>query len=175
MTVPPETPSAQRPDDAPPPGVPGWVKVLGAVVGGLILLAGLLQLTGIGDHGPGRHGPRMHGAAGDEVSSPVIVGAPALPVNARQLAFEPDRVELSTGSPVNIELASSDMLHDLVVDEVGFHVVADRGKTDTGGLVFDTPGTYVGYCSIPGHRQAGMELEFVVADGTAGHRPPVGH
>jgi hypothetical protein len=119
MGVPPRERSAEPSGDAPPPGVPGWVKVLGAVVGGLILLAVLLQLTGIGDHGPGRHGTRMHGAAGEEVSSPVIVGAPALAVNVRQLAFEPDRV--------------------------------------------------------PGHRQAGMELEFVVADGAAGHRPPVGH
>ena len=42
-------------DDA-PPGLPRWVKVAAIVVGLLILLVIVLQLTGIaGDHGPGMH------------------------------------------------------------------------------------------------------------------------
>ena len=39
-----------------PPGMPRWVKVTAIVVGVLILVFLVLQLTGIaGDHGPGRH------------------------------------------------------------------------------------------------------------------------
>ena len=37
------------------PGAPPWVKILGAVVAGLIILVVVLKLLGIGDHGPGRH------------------------------------------------------------------------------------------------------------------------
>ena len=43
-------------DCATPPGMPRWVKVTGIVVGILILLFVVLQLTGVaGQHGPGRH------------------------------------------------------------------------------------------------------------------------
>jgi uncharacterized cupredoxin-like copper-binding protein len=51
---------------------------------------------------------------------------------------------------------------DFVVDEVDFHLAADRDETAVAGLVFDAPGTYVAYCSVPGHRDAGMELEISV-------------
>ena len=43
-----------RPDA--PPGMPRWVKVAAIVVGLLILIVVILQLTGLaGDHGPGMH------------------------------------------------------------------------------------------------------------------------
>lgn len=39
-----------------PPGMPRWVKVSAIVVGVLVLVFLVLQLTGIaGNHGPGRH------------------------------------------------------------------------------------------------------------------------
>ncbi len=42
--------------DGSEPGVPRWVKVIGIVVGALVVLLILAQLTGVaGDHGPGRH------------------------------------------------------------------------------------------------------------------------
>ena len=41
---------------ATPPGMPRWVKVAAIVVGLLILVFLVLQLTGLaGDHGPGMH------------------------------------------------------------------------------------------------------------------------
>jgi hypothetical protein len=43
-------------DDDSPPGVPRWVKVAAIVVGALVLVFVVLQLTGVaGEHGPGRH------------------------------------------------------------------------------------------------------------------------
>jgi hypothetical protein len=49
---------ADRRTTAPPPypGTPRWVKVSGIVAGGLIALAAIIMLAGIGGpHGPGRH------------------------------------------------------------------------------------------------------------------------
>ncbi len=42
------------------------------------------------------------------------------------------------------------------------HIVADQGETAVGGAVFGHPGTYVAYCTVPGHREAGMELPITV-------------
>ncbi|MEH0938524.1 hypothetical protein [Micromonospora psammae] len=48
--------SEQMPQPGSGPGVPRWVTVIGIVVGALVLLLVLAQLTGIGvGHGPGRH------------------------------------------------------------------------------------------------------------------------
>lgn len=43
---------------SPYPGPPRWVKIAGAILGLLILLAAVLMIFGIGGpHGPGRHLP----------------------------------------------------------------------------------------------------------------------
>jgi hypothetical protein len=47
---------ASEPDRDSPPGPPRWVKALGIVLVVLILLVGVMLLTGgAGEHGPGRH------------------------------------------------------------------------------------------------------------------------
>jgi len=46
------------------PGIPRWVKVFGIIVIVLVLLVGIIMVTGIGGpHGPGRHMPSS-GAGG---------------------------------------------------------------------------------------------------------------
>lgn len=92
-----------------------------------------------------------------------IEGAEEVAVTATSMAFEPATLELEAGEPVNIVLTSEDTTHDLTVDEVDFHLAADKGATATGGLVFEDAGTYTGYCTVPGHREAGMELEITVS------------
>jgi nitrite reductase (NO-forming) len=141
-------------------GIVALVPIVLAVVGAVTMLAGGGPGGGPGGHGPG-------GAAGG--SSSPIVGAPELAITADNFAFTPDRIELGPGRPViNIALTSADMQHDLVMDKIGFHLAAERGQTVIGGLEgirFGNPGTYVGYCSVPGHREAGMEIEIVVTAG----------
>jgi nitrite reductase (NO-forming) len=141
-----------------PAGMPGWVKVIGILVGIAILVGVVIMMTGV-EHGPGLHGPA--GADHADDAEP-IAGAPQLEVAAGELQFDPERIALPAGIPVNVALTSTDILHDLVVDELDFHLAADRNETAIGGLVFTEPGTYMGYCSVPGHRDAGMELEFEV-------------
>ena len=59
-----------------PPGVPRWVKVAGIVVGLLILLFVVLQLTGVaGQHGPGRHMSGSAGLPAAAVDGPLPVAA----------------------------------------------------------------------------------------------------
>jgi nitrite reductase (NO-forming) len=147
-----------------PRGMPRWVKVVGIVVGlGILLLIVVMMVGGV------EHGPQLHGAGADTAAdhaddAPPIEGAPQIAVSAGELRFDPDRLEVPAGLPINVALASTDIFHDLVVDEIDFHLGAEADDTAVGGLVFDEPGTYVAYCSVPGHREAGMELEVVVGD-----------
>ena len=147
-----------------PAGMPRWVRVVGLVVGIGILLVIIAGMFGVGDV---QHGPQLHDGGPDAVAdhaddAPPIGGAPELAVSAGELRFAPDRLELPAGLPINVALTSTDIFHDLVVDEIDFHLGADANDTAVGGLTFDAPGAYVAYCSVPGHRDAGMELEIVV-------------
>lgn len=98
----------------------------------------------------------------DHADAATIDGAPEIAVTATSMSFAPDRLELSVDEPVNVALTSEDTLHDLIIDEIDFHLAADVDETAVGGLEFSQPGTYVAYCSVPGHRDAGMELEVTV-------------
>jgi len=118
------------------------------------------------EHQPG--GPDGHGAGGDD---PPVDDASQVAITADNLAFSPGRIELSAGEPVAVALTAADIQHYLVVDEIDVQLVADRGETAIGELMFLEPGSYVGYCSVPGHREAGMELEIVVAP-SDGATPP---
>lgn len=69
------------------------------------------------------------------------------------------------GDVVKITLINGDgMLHDVVIDE--FDVQSDqfagRGEQDSVTFVADQIGEFVYYCSVPGHRQAGMWGKFIV-------------
>jgi hypothetical protein len=58
--------------DLPPYSTPRWVKIVGIIALVLVLLVGIMLLTGIGgDHGPGRHMP-SGGAGGYIPSSSVL-------------------------------------------------------------------------------------------------------
>jgi hypothetical protein len=45
----------------------------------------------------------------------------------------PERA-ITAGEPVNAALTSADILHNQVVDEIDFHLAADRDETVIGGL-----------------------------------------
>jgi len=72
-----ETTPRSDTDHGTPPRMPRWVKAAAIIVGLLILIFVVLQLTGIaGDHGPGRHmsgPPAPVGTSGlTDPSSPLL-------------------------------------------------------------------------------------------------------
>lgn len=153
-------------------GMPVWVKVFLGVIAGLVLLFVVLQIATGGRHGPGRHmGSGAHGEA-----TRVAEGAIEIPVTARELAFDPSEITVDAGTEVAIVLTSVDMLHDFTIDELDGHVGAGPGETAKGGFRAEPAGRYTFYCSVPGHREAGMEGILVVRGSSTrgGHRPPAG-
>ena len=113
------------------------------------------------DVGDGGHGTR-------HTNAPTTPGAREITVRAKSFKFKPKLITLAAGEDVTIALTSKDSLHDFVVQGEG-HIVAAKGKkTKRGGLRIDEPGTYKFWCSVSGHRRAGMQGTIVVDSHHAG-------
>jgi uncharacterized cupredoxin-like copper-binding protein len=85
------------------------------------------------------------------------------------LRFDPDVFTVPAGQQVTVELTAEPAVeHDFVIEDANGGdldvVFAEAGQTATGTFTIDEAGTYTVYCSIPGHRTAGMEAELRVVD-----------
>lgn len=100
---------------------------------------------------------------GHDEATPVAEGARRIEVAASSFEFDPDEIDVDAGEDIAIVLSSDDLLHDFTIDEIDVHVAADQGETAEGGLRADEPGEYTYYCTVAGHREAGMEGTLVVA------------
>ncbi|MEU1836741.1 multicopper oxidase domain-containing protein [Micromonospora chersina] len=94
-------------------------------------------------------------------------------VVADGMRFHPDRIDVPPGDRLVIELTNRDhRRHDLVLDSG-----AKTARVATGGsarLDAGVIGAVVqGWCSLPGHRQAGMTLR-IVPTGPVSAEPPAG-
>lgn len=102
------------------------------------------------------------GSMGHDESSPVADGARRIEVTGRSFEFDPPEITVTAGEDIAIVLTSEDLQHDFTIDELDAHVVAGAGDTDEGGFRADEPGRYTYYCTVAGHRDAGMEGTLVV-------------
>jgi plastocyanin len=100
------------------------------------------------------------GGGGQQARRP-FPGAPELAVTGDNLAFEPDELTVPAGR-FNVALTSSDQFHDFLIEDVDGIVEAGSGDTETAGFEITEPGEYTFYCSVPGHRQGGMEGTLTV-------------
>ena len=140
----------------------------------LSLLALSLVLAACGnDDGPsgspmGDMSGHMNGDStdmgGHGESTPVAPGARRIEVGATSFEFDPDEITVTSGEDVASVLSADDLLHDFTVDDIDVHVAAERGETAEGGLRADEPGRYTYYCTVAGHREAGMEGTLVVTE-----------
>jgi plastocyanin len=102
---------------------------------------------------------------GDDVKPYVEPKGPpvaTLEVSAKNFAFTPDTLESPEAGIIAIELTSTQGIHDFVIEGVpGFAVDVSGGQTATNKVELEA-GEYTFYCSIPGHRSAGMEGTLTV-------------
>jgi len=104
----------------------------------------------------------LAGCDGSEPDAESAEG-PVEVVGTDGLAFDPAELTVGSGE-VTIELTSEPAApHTFTIEELGDVevVAADGGETATGTVELE-PGTYTYYCSIPGHREAGMEGTLTV-------------
>lgn len=97
-------------------------------------------------------------ACGGDDSSDVTDGsaATAVTIEAGDLFYSPVALEVSAAG-FDITLENVGLVeHNLIIDEIGLEIYAAVGETVTETVVLSA-GSYDYYCSIPGHREAGMQ------------------
>jgi nitrite reductase (NO-forming) len=74
------------------------------------------------------------------------------------LQFDPSEIEAAPGQEITV-VNDGVMQHDFVIDELEMATdLLNNGEEQTVTVPDDAePGEYTYYCSVPGHRQAGME------------------
>lgn len=93
---------------------------------------------------------------------PVPTGS-TIDVVGKEFSFDPANLTLKAGEGSTVVLKNTGSIeHDLTVDEAGFKLSVAGNNTREKVLKVDKPGTYRFYCSLPGHRDAGMKGELTV-------------
>lgn len=101
------------------------------------------------------------GAAASQPAAPASQPSVAeISVGATDFAFDPGAIELPADAGATVTLTNKGTVeHDITVDALGVKIYATPGQT-VSGTVTAKAGTYEFYCSIPGHKQAGMVGTF---------------
>jgi plastocyanin len=122
------------------------------------VLLGAVVLTGCG--GGGSSGG---GGGGSAYVEPKGAATETIAVEAGNFYFKPDKITATPGI-AKIELTAKGGIHDFVFDGAypGFILEADGGGGTQSKKIDLKPGTYTFYCSIAGHRAAGMEGTLTV-------------
>jgi uncharacterized cupredoxin-like copper-binding protein len=90
-------------------------------------------------------------------------GAATFSVTGTEFAFDPASLSVPADEEITVELVNGGTIeHDFTLDEAGVKIAVPA--TETGSASFTVPaGTYTFYCSVPGHREAGMEGTLTAA------------
>jgi plastocyanin len=83
-------------------------------------------------------------------------------VEASNFEFAPGDLEIDAQEEIGLDLVSAEGPHDFAVEGLGLvNDVAD-GEDKVQRLRIDQPGEYTFFCTLPGHRDGGMEGTLVV-------------
>jgi plastocyanin len=95
-------------------------------------------------------------------ASPAADGAAPV-VHTVDLAFEPKEFTIKANTDVEVMIENHGQLqHDFYIDDLGIQSdLIDAGKSTT-VTINAAPGTYEYYCSVTGHKQAGMVGKLTV-------------
>ena len=110
--------------------------------------------------GPSESAAASQAPVGSPTSSESAV---AVTVEAHDLSFRPRQLEAPAGQPVTLAIHNlGRVVHNLTIDELQVQLIASPGETKSEVFASLKPGTYTFYCSVSGHRQAGMEGTLTV-------------
>jgi plastocyanin len=90
--------------------------------------------------------------------------APRFDVRGAAMRFDPAQIPVRRGEPTVVQLTAVDGEHDFRVDAINAHIHAVPGRPAAAQLTFAKAGTFQYYCSVAGHREAGMTGKLIVTE-----------
>lgn len=100
----------------------------------------------------------------DTSETDVSIPAQTVSVKAFSFGFSPSTIRLTQGQRLTLELTSLDVAHTFTVDELGINISVEGGETKSIEYTPDQTGEFEFYCSIPGHREAGMVGTLIIEE-----------
>jgi len=134
--------------------------------GAAIAAAGTIAIVGRSgsahDDHPSSGGTPEASPQASPAASPVVA-ASEFQVNTVDLAFQPAELTIPAHTAVTIRVENLGAIpHDFTCDELGV-TSGNLGGGESATVTIDAaPGTYGYYCSVPGHKQAGMRGTLTV-------------
>jgi nitrite reductase (NO-forming) len=125
------------------------------------------EATAAGAESPAAEGEQ---AATTEAGGEGDAVATTFDVEMVDIAFTQKELVVPANTEITINLVNNGVsTHNFVIDELGVNS-GDYSPGQTGTVTFNTgaPGEYEYYCSIPGHREAGMVGKLIVVESTEG-------
>lgn len=93
--------------------------------------------------------------------APAMAGS--LSMTLTEFKYTPAQLEASAGAPLTLTLTNGGTVeHDFVIDVARIHVKLQPGQKAEQAFGPLAAGTYEIYCSIPGHKEAGMKGKLTV-------------
>lgn len=80
------------------------------------------------------------------------------------MGYTPSVLIAQKDMPVELNITNRDINHAFDIDEFNVHLVIAGGRTARVMFTPDKAGTFEFYCSIPGHREAGMAGKLIVKE-----------
>jgi plastocyanin len=107
--------------------------------------------------GASKEAPAEKGASGPGGTVKLAADPTNIAFDTTKLSSKPGKVTIDFTNPSALE-------HDVAIEENGKEIAGSEliaeGKTSVSAEL--APGTYTFYCTVPGHREAGMEGQLVV-------------
>jgi plastocyanin len=107
--------------------------------------------------GTSKEAPAEKGASGPGGTVSLAADPTNIAYNSTSLSSKPGKVTIDFTNPSALE-------HDVAIEENGKEIAASeliaKGKTSVSANL--APGTYTFFCTVPGHREAGMEGTLTV-------------
>lgn len=94
----------------------------------------------------------------------IIEPVKQLNISGSEFSFNPASIPLEKGEKVELVFTNSGSVpHDFVIDELGIRTqVLSPGEIEIVSINTDKAGTFSYYCSVEGHREAGMEGKIII-------------
>ena len=134
------------------------IVILILIVGGYFLLKGGYRAPAPVVPAPEAIQPK------EEIPSPTSSEAREFTVSGAEFSFSPASITVKAGDRVKIIFRNDGgALHNLIIEGLGVSTkTISGGQTDIVEFTAPASGTYTIFCSVPGHRVAGMEGSLII-------------